>query len=111
MTLTYKVDWIKDLAPKDGTDSFGMYLVNANEKKRIRVMNVNYFYEMREKNNVPAHQTDLAFLCGDPAFQQLVNMGGFHIEFALEKMSPKKEGRQRAEFPASAFDQGTTKQL
>ena len=112
MIVTYRVDWIKDLGDRGENDAFAMYMTVDGKKQRVRLLNIDYFYRMREANNVPEHVSDYDFLTGDPGFQKLLReTGSGHVEFAFAKIEQKKESEQRLEFPADAFEQGSTESI
>jgi hypothetical protein len=110
MAQTLKVNYVRELGPAADNDSFATYLVIGREKKRIRVMRIDQLALLREANRTPPEVTDVDFLMGDQQFSKFMKgVGVSHIEFALCRMSPKKENGRRVEFPANAFEAGTTK--
>ena len=106
-----QVDWLSELGSGEDTDSFEVHLVfEDGEKKRIRVMNIAHFKELRRVHNVPDTVTDMEFLLEDDQFKRMLKaIHCDHVELSLSKMSPKKDGNRRVEFPANAFDGGEIK--
>lgn len=115
--LTYKVDNVRELGAHGDNDSFKIYLVIGQKRHHIRSMTIKQLRDMRTANEVPDRVSDTEFLFGDPQFRKfmsvIANAEGTvpTIEFTLHTMSPKKGDRQRVEFPANAFEGGTTKSL
>lgn len=111
--ITHKVEWIKDLGDRGKCDSFSLYLPIDGKKTRVRVMNIDYFYQLREKNQVPASVTDVDFLCGDPSFREIMRqLGCTHVELAYDIMADTKSGKggEKVQFSPDAFEQSGSTQ-
>lgn len=109
-TLTYDVRWIRDVPGYTETmDSVSLWAVKRNgEKMRIRTMSIAHVRRMRESNRIPASVTDSDFI-GQGVTSILAQLGFDHVEMSVkEVVSPRREGAQVVEFPADAFEQGTT---
>ncbi len=111
--ITLRVDNISELGPRGNNNSFAMYFVfRDGTKKRLRVMDIDHFHKMREANRTPREISDVEFLTGDPQFAALLaKIECDHLELALCRMSPKKEGGQKVAFAPDAFEGGMKRAL
>lgn len=115
-TISYQVEWIREVPGYDerniGGWSVHLYIVEpSGDKLLVRCTDVVSHRRLREANRVPASVTDLQVLTQnlEPLVRGMRAERKFdHFEIALGQMPQKKEGGQSVEFPASAFEQGTT---
>lgn len=111
---SYQVNWIADVPgyTDDGDMSVHLYIVGPNgDKLLVRCTNISNHRKLRDTHNVPAVVNDLQVLTQnlEPLVRGMRAENKFdHFELAVGPMTKKQEGGQSVNFPATAFEDGTT---